>query len=190
MNGVVFRLVKKFVARNLGDMGCDRAVVLVVGKLRAMYCTLSGRLKWFLASALLFAWFSHVALGAVFEETRKQAEDGDATAQNYLGIMYAKGEEVPKDLAEAVKWFLRASEQGNASAQCNLGIMYGNGEGVPKDPVEAVKWLRKAAEQGYAKAQFNLGHMYENGEGVPKDLAEAVKWYRKAAEQGYALAQS
>jgi TPR repeat protein len=71
--------------------------------------------------------------------------------------MYDKGEGVPEDDAEAVKWYRLAGEQGNASAQTNLGFMYDKGYGVPKDDAEAVRWYRLAAEQGYASAQFNLG---------------------------------
>ena len=35
--------------------------------------------------------------------------------------MYAKGEGVPQNHAEAVKWFRRAADQGNAEAQENRG---------------------------------------------------------------------
>ena len=45
------------------------------------------------------------------------AEQGFATAQYNLGIMYANGEGVPQDDAEAVKWSRLAAEQGYASAQ-------------------------------------------------------------------------
>ena len=117
------------------------------------------------------------------------AEQGNAKAQYNLGIMYDKGQGVPKDDTEAGKWFRKAAEQGNAFAQVNLGFKYAKGQGVPKDDTEAVKWFRKAAEQGIPKAQFNLGIMYEKGQGVPKDYAEAVKWHRRAAAQGHAKAQ-
>ena len=120
---------------------------------------------------------------------RKAAEQGDASAQHTLGLMYAKGQSVAKDADEAVKWFRKAAGQGDAGAQVSLGFMYHSGEGVNKDAQEAVKWFRKAAEQGDAAGQNNLGSMYRDGDGVVKDEAEALKWYRKAAEQGDANAQ-
>ncbi len=120
---------------------------------------------------------------------RVRAEAGDAEAQFSLGSMYANGEGVPQDDAEAVRWFRLAADQGHARAQYNLGVMYANGRGVPEDDAEAVRWWRLAAEQGYARAQYNLGVMYANGRGVPQDDAEAVRWYRLAAEQGEADAQ-
>ena len=117
------------------------------------------------------------------------AEQGDAGSQFILGDMYAKGERVSKDDAEAVRWYRMAAEQGDARAQFILGGMYFKGEGVSKDDAEAVRWFRMAAEQGDAGTQFLLGLMYDNGEGVPEDDAEAVRWYRMAAEQGHAVAQ-
>ena len=38
--------------------------------------------------------------------------------------MYAHGEGVPEDDAEAVRWFRLAADQGDARAQGNLGAMY------------------------------------------------------------------
>ena len=96
---------------------------------------------------------------------------------------------VPKDYAEAVKWYRRAAEGNHALAQRSLGICYEGGQGVEKDCVEAVKWYRKAAQQNVAGAQFSLGSCYEDGRGVEKDHVEALKWYRKAAEQNDETAQ-
>ena len=106
------------------------------------------------------------------------------------GLMYDEGKGVPRDYAEAVKWYRRSAEQGNARAQHNLGGMYFNGRGVPQDHAEAVKWRRRAAEQGFAEAQMGLGAMYNLGRGVPQDYAEGVKWSRRAADQGNARAQT
>ena len=125
----------------------------------------------------------------IFDDARLKAGKGNAEAQFNLGLCYAKGEGVPRDGAEAVKWYRKAAEQGHTAAQNNVAHAYYFGLGVPKDYVEAVRWNRKAAEQGDARAQLNLGLCYAKGEGVPKDDAEAVKWFRKAAEQGHTRAQ-
>jgi len=113
-----------------------------------------------------------------------RAEKGDANAQYSLGLMYGRGEGVPKDFAKAIDWYIKAAEQGHALAQFNLGLIYKHGAGVPKDPAKAVEWYTKAAEQGNVQAQSSLGFMYQNGEGVPKSSVRAVKWFTKAAEQG------
>ena len=69
-----------------------------------------------------------------------------------LGFLYYEGRLVPKDNAEAVKWFRKSADQGNAISQCDLGLCYFKGDGVQKDRVEASKWLRKSADQGNARA--------------------------------------
>ena len=108
---------------------------------------------------------------------------------NNPSISKLNGQDVPQDIAEAVKWYRRAAEEGDANAQTKLGLMYDKGDGVPQDFAEAVKWYRRAAEQGNAEAQYNLARMYRNGQGVPQDIAEAMKWCRRAAEEGDATAQ-
>ena len=110
------------------------------------------------------------------EELRAKAEKGDAESQFILGLIYFRGDGVPMNKAEAVKWFHKAAEQGDARAQFLLGVMYSNGRGIPKDETEAVKWWRKAAEQGETQAQHHLGLQYALGEGVPKDDVLAYKW--------------
>lgn len=79
---------------------------------------------------------------------RPLAEQGDAQAQLYLGVMHLGGLGVQKDEKEAVKWFRLSAEQGNADAQSNLGLIYVSGQGVTQDFKEAAKWYRVAAEQG------------------------------------------
>ena len=128
------------------------------------------------------------------EEARKiiceAALQGNAVAQNWLGLAYEKGKVVNRDYIEAAKWYRKAAEQGLAVAQVNLGVCYEHGEGVDKDPIEAVEWYRKAVAQGDATAQFRIGTAYADGEGVKQDDLQAVKWVRKAAEQGLAEAQT
>ncbi|MBE6188479.1 MAG: PEGA domain-containing protein [Rikenellaceae bacterium] len=114
------------------------------------------------------------------EYYRKAAEQGNAAAQNRLGICYNIGLGVGKDSNEAIKWYRKAAEQGNAVAQNNMGNYYNERQNY----TEAARWYRKAAEQGQIAAQDSLAELYYNGRGVAKDYAEAVKWFRKAAEQG------
>ena len=46
-----------------------------------------------------------------FEETKLLAEQGNATAQYNLGVMYHGGGGVPENYVEAVKWYRLAAEQ-------------------------------------------------------------------------------
>lgn len=126
---------------------------------------------------------------AAFPLFKKVAEQGYASAQHNLGLMYYNGEGVARDTKQAAYWWQKAAEQSIADAQYNLGLMYANGEGVARDPKQAVYWWRKAAEQGYGSSQYNLGLMYDKGDGVVRDPKQAVYWWHKAAEQGDAKAQ-
>lgn len=79
---------------------------------------------------------------------RLAADQGDASAQSNLGLLYANGQGVRQDIKEALRWYRLAADQGNAPAQSNLGFLYYKGEGVPQDYVQAHMWLNLAAAQG------------------------------------------
>ena len=98
------------------------------------------------------------------------AEQGNAGAQNNLGVMYHKGNGVLQDYKTALKWYRLSAEQGDDYAQNTLGDMYDKGQGVLQDYKTAVKWFRLSAEQGNAGAQYNLGGMYHKGNGVLQGL--------------------
>jgi septal ring-binding cell division protein DamX len=65
-----------------------------------------------------------------------------------VGSLYAYGEGIKRNDAEAAKWFERAAQAGSAQAQYNLGILYENGWGVEKDLAQARHWYQQAADQG------------------------------------------
>ena len=109
------------------------------------------------------------------------ADQGDATAQYHLGVMYDDGHGVPQDYNKAMRWYGKAADKGNAEAQCNLGSMYVKGHGVPQDYNKASMWYEMAASKGNAKAQFNMGEFYASGKGVPQDYVLAYMWFTLAA---------
>jgi hypothetical protein len=73
------------------------------------------------------------------------AAQGNAEAQNYLGQLYAHGQGVPQDYAQAREWYEKAAAQGHALAQNNLAELYYAGLGVPQDDVRAYMWVSLAA---------------------------------------------
>lgn len=123
-------------------------------------------------------------------ETRRRAEEGNASAQRNLGDGYYEGTAVPQDFAEAAMWYRKAAEQGFGPAQQSLGRLYRDGRGVPQDFAEALRWYLKAAACspfGH-EAKIELGLSYYHGIGVSQDFAEGVKWFREAMPSimGYA----
>ena len=103
----------------------------------------------------LLLGFAGSSYGQSFEKTKLLAEQGDATAQTNLGVMYSFGDGVPENDAEAVKWYRLAAEQGIAQAQYNLGIRYDFGNGVPENDVKAYVWWSVAATRGHEDARGN-----------------------------------
>jgi TPR repeat protein len=109
------------------------------------------------------------------------AEQGNAAAQYNLGNKYNKGQGVPQDYTEAVKWYRMAAEQGNAAAQSNLGIMYDAGKGVPQDYTAAYMWLNLGAAQGNAAdVRDSIGKKLNSA-----DLSEAQRRARVCLASTY-----
>jgi TPR repeat protein len=128
-----------------------------------------------------------LALVILFAPAAFAAPQGDAVAQYKLGEAYRLGQDVPRDYAEAARWFRKAADQGDASAQYSLGEMSYKGQGVTQDYAEAVKWYRKIADQGespdVALFQGTVALNYEDGKGVPQDYVLAHMWYNLAASR-------
>ena len=115
---------------------------------------------------------------------RKGGEQDYANAQNNLGIMYCKLNQILK----AMECFSLAADQGYARAQNNLGLIYINGYGVDRDCLKAREYFQKAAAQGAADAYYNLGWLYFNCCSM-QDYKEAEQCFLVAADLGSGMAQ-
>ena len=113
---------------------------------------------------------------AALREFRALAEQGHATAQTNLGIMYHDGLGVPQDYAEALSWYKKAAALGNVFAYYNLGLMYSKGDGVAQDVVLAHMWWTLAASQGDEAATKDRDIVA--GMMTSEQLAEAQKLAR------------
>ena len=91
-----------------------------------------------------------------FEQTKGLAEQGDAEAQNHLGVMYRYGLDVEQNDTEAVRWHTKSAEQGYANAQYYMGWMYEHGLCVEQNKETAILWYEKAAKQGHKSAAIFL----------------------------------
>ncbi len=75
---------------------------------------------------------------------RPLAEQGHASAQFSLGLLYDRGEGVLPNPKQAAKWYHKAADQGDPDAQLNLGLMYAQGDGLKKNYATAYKWFSLA----------------------------------------------
>ncbi|MCM1047162.1 MAG: sel1 repeat family protein [Clostridiales bacterium] len=94
-----------------------------------------------------------------FLQMKAYAEQGNAEAQYYLGLMYDDGKGVERNPTQAAQWYEKAAKQGIAAAQSNLGAMYETGDGVKTDLALAKKWYSLAAGQGYEDARRRLDEL-------------------------------
>ena len=78
-----------------------------------------------------------------------------------MGSCYKKGEGVPKDFNEAVKWFRKAVKKLEPTALMGLGLCYLKGQGVANDPVEAYAYLNLAGAS-LGGARDNLANIEKN----------------------------
>jgi len=69
--------------------------------------------------------------------TRRSANQGNATSEHYLALLYADGLGVPRDVHAAVTWLERAAKQGFGASKQELRNLAA--EGVP----EAAAALRR-----------------------------------------------
>ncbi len=117
----------------------------------------------------------------VLSEWRPLAEQGDPSAQFYLGLLHEKGDGVPQDYTKARKWYEKAAAQGYAMAQINLGMLYKSGNGVPQDDVRAYMWFSLAAAHSTGNLQKPAADSRNNvaRRMTPAQLVEAQKLARE-----------
>ena len=95
---------------------------------------------------------------------REAAENGNSDGQLHLGNCYYNGNGVPKDFAEARRWWEASAEQGNETAQENLQILDqqdGNQGGGFLD--KAVGFIKSDTGQGILKTLGTIGGAFAQG---------------------------
>jgi TPR repeat protein len=141
----------------------------------------------FADTATGLAAFKNKDYQKAYREWKAAADEGKAEAQFDLGVLYAQGLGVRRDLTEAAFWYRKSAEQGNAEAEFALGQMYSRGWGAPRDQADAIRWLQMAnsvESDGPPTEWANV-----EGYGMPTDDEQAAYWYRLAAGKGHPEAE-
>ncbi|MGN9756668.1 tetratricopeptide repeat protein [Streptomyces sp. SD31] len=108
---------------------------------------------------------------------KKTTDRGSAVGKRSLGHLYANGQGVPQDLAEAERLFKEAADDGDAHAQFNLAQLWWG----KRDPHAVAGLLRSAAKGGVDDAYVVLGDLLA---AMDQD-AEALRSYVNAAVSGH-----
>jgi TPR repeat protein len=126
------------------------------------------------------------------------ANNGDASAQYWLGIQYGVGDhllDIPKSPELRLQWLAKAAEGGDFRAALSLMSLHrdkAKNTGAQDDAALAVTWTQKAlamlkaaAESGNVKAQLELAEQYHKGSFGTVDDEEALKWLTGAAPRSF-----
>lgn len=131
----------------------------------------------------------------------EQATNGNAAAQNTVGLWYYTGKDtIKQDYKKALEWWARSAKQDNVDAIGNMAICYQLGRGTEKDSTLAVNLYEAAIKKGNKKiipqhetivkntgsvfSSLLLHDCYQKGIGVNKDPKKAIEFLEKAAEGG------
>ncbi|BAF73347.1 tetratricopeptide repeat protein [Sulfurovum sp. NBC37-1] len=119
------------------------------------------------------------------------AKEGHPKAQFNVGLIYANGKGVNKDIYQAKEWYKKAAEQGNTAAQYNLAKLIAQKTDKKNSHVneQIIYWYEKAAEGGQKEAMNDLALLYLKGNGVKQNKRKAFELFKKAAQLGDTSAQ-
>lgn len=148
-------------ARELADAGDARAQFIL-----GVRCANGGTQADFVAAA---DWY------------RKASDQNHGLAQFNLGIMYLKGQGVPRDQKISMMWMGRAAQGGDAGAQYHLAMRQHRqsldltGSDAMELRIEAYKWLRLSAAQGYGDSEASSAYV-----ALDMDHAAVIEAARRA----------
>lgn len=106
-------------------------------------------------------------------ELLEAARAGDVNAQRRLGRMLIEGTLIKRDVANGVKWLIKAAEQGDSGACLMLGDLYSQGRGVAQNERKAAEFYVLADAAGNKHAAKRLEKM---------PMAYAPEWWEKRAD--------
>ena len=141
------------------------------------------------------------------EQLQKEAEKGNTSAMNTLGLRYEFGKSLPTARRKAFEFYNQAAESdvgalynlGDVYEQCakdlSLTYDYGIEEKISQKNADesrnfmrqlAVDCYTKATNKNFAPAFYRLGNLAED----MQDFESAIKFYQSAAELNYPPAQN
>ncbi len=104
-----------------------------------------------------------------------------------LGIMFANGTGVPRDLGKAATLFQNACN-GSVGAGCeHFGLALLTGQGIQTDQNRAADIFKKGCDLRNAESCNRLALMASRGQGGPKDSVKASQFFEKSCNLGDAF---
>ncbi len=142
-----------------------------------------------------YAWFllsqSFGNENAADAVKRMKEEKGnlESEALEKIGDMYQRGDDLPQNSSEAIKWYRKAAENGAEAMQVKLAsLLLLKGQSGTSNYAEALGLCERAATSHYAPGAACMGELYLGGLGIDQNFPMAAKWFGEAASSGNALA--
>ena len=121
------------------------------------------------------------------QEDKKACEKGNSEKCQDLGLQFAKGEGILRNVFKANEYYQKACDLDNANGCRNLGMQYYSSVRI-EDPdscelyVKASNLFEKACNLNDRLGCMMLGLNYKWGKGVSKDIEIAKKYLKKSCE--------
>ncbi|NOQ63299.1 MAG: sel1 repeat family protein [Methyloprofundus sp.] len=165
---------------------------------------LSAAADWYRKAGKLGSYLSYCSLGNLYmlgkgvEKSPEKAlqfcqiaaKKRVPQAMIQLGRWRLEGEELIRDTALALQWFIAGAELNQAEAEFYLGKMIRAGVVKETSLSDARYWFEKAASQGYRVAYLPVGELYltleldaSNDLPSAKNLAKSYLWLSVAAQR-------
>lgn len=112
--------------------------------------------------------------------------ENNAEAQYHVGLCFANGTGVTKNLETAYGWYVKSADQNFTDGIVGMADSLYYGRGVSEDKAAAAKVYERGDQAEHVHATYMLAVSYEHGYGFEKNLTTAFALYNKAAEKGYA----
>ena len=125
-------------------------------------------------------------IGEIGKYWKSANAENNAEAQYHVGLCFANGTGVAKNLEAAYSWYVKSAEQDFTDGIVSMADALYYGRGVSEDKVAAAKAYERGNQAEDVHSTYMLAVSYENGYGFEKNLTTAFTLYGKAAEKEYA----
>jgi len=111
------------------------------------------------------------------------ANNGNPTAEYFVGLYFRKGIFIKENQKEAFKWFLNSAEHGFLESQYIVASSYLNSPGMAGTQLSEVE--RNGFETKMDDNPHYIPFFESEGVGVEPDTNKSFEWMLKAATQGH-----
>lgn len=125
-------------------------------------------------------------IGEIGKYWKSANAENNAEAQYHVGLCFANGTGVAKNLETAYGWYVKSAEQNFTEGIVSMADALYYGRGVSEDKAAAAKAYERGDQADDVHSTYMLAVSYENGYGFEKNLTTAFTLYGKAAEKEYA----